>query len=239
MIKQLLRSFHPLEQLERKRISEVNKGILPESCSVLFEHPIPSPDTLIDDIEFIVLDFETTGLDSNNDEILSVGSVTIKNLILSLSSAQHYYMLAANAIKPETAVINHILPEVLIGGCTEKECMEQLVMSLAGKVVVAHCADIEQRFLRRALELSQDTPLPIVFIDTLKLEKSLSDYWGQAKPDLRLSEIRQKKGLPPYLAHNAFADAVATGELFLVLVKEIFSGKRVTIGALLSRSQSH
>ena len=61
----------------------------------------------------------------------------------------------------------------------------------------------------------------------------------QAKPDLRLSEIRQKKGLPPYLAHNAFADAVATGELFLVLVKEIFSGKRVTIGALLSRSQSH
>ena len=79
MIKQLLRSFHPLEQLERKRISEVSKGILPESCSVLFEHPIPSPDTLIDDIEFIVLDFETTGLDSNNDEILSVGSVTIKN----------------------------------------------------------------------------------------------------------------------------------------------------------------
>ena len=58
------------------------------------------------------MDFETTGLDSNNDEILSVGSVTIKNLILSLSSAQHYYMLAANAIKPETAVINHILPEV-------------------------------------------------------------------------------------------------------------------------------
>ncbi|WP_413479195.1 exonuclease domain-containing protein [Vibrio hibernica] len=239
MIKQLLRSFHPLEQLERKRVNEIKKGVLPKSCSILFDYPIPSPDTLIEDIEFVVLDFETTGLDSNNDEILSVGSVTIKEQILSLSSAQHFYMLAANAIKPETAIINHILPEVLIGGCTEKECMEKLLVSLAGKVVIAHCAEIEQRFLRRALELSQDTPLPIVFIDTLKLAKSLSDYWGQAKPDLRLSEIRQKKGLPPYLAHNAFADAVATGELFLVLVKEIFSGKPVTIGALFSRSQSH
>lgn len=236
MIKRLFQSFHPLEQLEKQRMSEWSKGTIPDHLKPLYHTPIPPPDIPFEDLELVVLDFETSGLDPDTDAILSVGMVEIRQQILSLSTGKHYYLLAADAVKPETAVINHILPETLAGGMTEQECVSSVVANLAGKVVVAHGAAIEQAFLRRAFRLPQDVTLPLVWLDTLMLEKSLSVNRGKINPDLRLCHIREEKGLPPYLAHNALADAVATGELLLVLVREVFAGKTPVLGPLVQRS---
>lgn len=51
-----------------------------------------------------------------------------------------------------------------------------------------------------------------------------------------MAHIREQKGLPPYLAHNAFADVVATGELFLALVEEICEDQTPCLGPLVLRS---
>lgn len=236
MIRALFRQFHPLEQLEKQRQAECKKDRLSELAAPLFEHPVPEPDSLITDLTLVVLDFETTGLDLAADQILSIGSVEIRRQVLSLSSARHYYLLAANAIRPETAVINHIVPETLAGGMTEQEGVAHLVSYLAGKVIVAHGAEIEKQFLRRALQLPAEVPLPLAFLDTLNLERSLADNRGKVNQDLRLCQIRAQKGLPPYLAHNAFADAVATGELLLVLLRQIFADQPARLGPLVRRS---
>lgn len=236
MIKRLFQSFHPLEQLEKQRQEECGKGTLATHLKPIFQAPVPAPDTPLEALDLVVLDFETSGLDPETDAILSVGMVEIRQQILSLSSGQHYYLLAADAVKPETAVINHIVPETLAGGMTEQACVEKIIATLAGKVVVAHGAAIEQGFLRRAFQLAPDALLPLVWLDTLMLERSLSANRGKMNPDLRLCHIREQKGLPPYLAHNALADAVATGELLLVLIREIFAGKTPVLGPLVQRS---
>ena len=67
----------------------------------------------------------------------------------------------------------------------------------------------------------------------------MSEYWGKRETfcDLQLTEIRKQKGLPAYLAHNAVADAIATAELFLVLISDIFLDKTVTLEKLLKQQE--
>ncbi|OBX03684.1 DNA polymerase III subunit epsilon [Gallibacterium genomosp. 3] len=219
-----------LQKLEKQRQQALGSSNLPKLALPLYQCPIPNSDIPLSQLSLVALDFETSGLDIAQDRILSVGTVEINQQVLSLSTSQHYYLSSAgDAIKPETAIINHIRPEVLTLGLSEEECLQRLIPYLAGKVVIAHCASIEKNFLKKALQLPANLPLPLVFLDTLCLARSLSEYWGQTNPDLRLAKIRQQKGLPAYLAHNAIADAIATGELFLALVAEIFPNQEVTL----------
>ncbi|OBW96186.1 exonuclease domain-containing protein [Gallibacterium salpingitidis] len=219
----------PLKKLEKQRQKALDSADIPAMALPLFAQAIPNGDTPLSQLPLVALDFETSGLDITQDRILSVGTVEINQQVLSLATAQHYYLSTGEAIKPETAIINHIRPEVLTLGMSEQSCLQQLIPYLAGKIVIAHCATIEQNFLRKALTLSSSLPLPLIFLDTLCLARSLSEYWGKSNPDLRLAEIRQHKGLPAYLAHNAIADAIATGELFLALIAEIFPHQPVTL----------
>lgn len=236
MIKRLFNAFHPLEQLEKQRVAALSKGVVPDVLRPLFESSVPPAETPLDELDLLVLDFETSGLDPEQDRILSMGMVEIRQQILSLSTGQHDYLLEAGAVKAETAVINHIVPETLAHGLTQQACVEKMVANLAGKVVVAHGAGIEQRFIAWLFQLPQDLQLPLVWLDTLMLEKSLAVNMGKVNPDLSLCYVRAEKGLPPYLAHNALADAVATGELLLVLVREIFAGEQPVLGSLVQRS---
>ncbi|MGB5445399.1 MAG: exonuclease domain-containing protein [Psychromonas sp.] len=237
MIKHLLRSSHPLEKLEKQRKKFLKREDIAPHILPYFKNPIPKSNTNIDELSFVIIDFETTGLDPTGDEILSVGLIELKNQILSLSTAEHYYLLTTENIKPETAVINHIVPETLSGGLNKAQFIEKILSSLKDRVVVAHCSTIEKKFLEKALNLPHGVHLPIVWIDTLVLESSLFINKNNFLPDYRLCTIRERKGLPSYLAHNALADAVATGELLLVLIQDIFSNKNHTIGDLFVRSK--
>ncbi len=107
-------------------------------------------------------------------------------------------------------------------------------------ILVAHGAAIERQFLQQWVStcFGLQAELPLLWLDTLALERSLAGNRHSARRDYRLSEIRRSYGLPAYLAHNALADAVATGELLLVQMKHIFAGRRPQLGELYRRSLS-
>ncbi|ETX11174.1 hypothetical protein MUS1_12220 [Marinomonas ushuaiensis DSM 15871] len=66
-------------------------------------------------------------------------------------------------------------------------------------------------------------------MDTLILEKPLlRNKNDTGTGDYQLASVRERHNLPPYLAHNALSDSIATGELFLVLVKIIY-GKSIPL----------
>ncbi|NAW70162.1 DNA polymerase III subunit epsilon [Vibrio sp. V27_P1S3P104] len=238
MIRAWFRRQHPLGYSDKLRRHALAKSRIPAPCLPLFKKPYPSPNTPLADLKCVVLDFETSGLNPKVDEILSVGMIHLHYPVMSLSRAEHYYVESEQCIDSASAVVNHIVPETLLGGISRDELIECLVKNLKGKVVIAHGAEIEKQFLRHLLQLEETLPLPLIFLDTMRLERSLMKYRGVSYPDLRLAHIREQKGLPPYLAHNAFADVVATGELFLVLIEEIFADQTPVLGPLVMRSLS-
>lgn len=76
-MKALLNYFHPLERIKRKRKQYLGTVKLPEALHDLVEQPCPEMTDLAKDSEYIVLDLETTGLDSEQDLILSMGWVNV------------------------------------------------------------------------------------------------------------------------------------------------------------------
>lgn len=84
----LLSYFHPLERIKRRREAYHSSLPLPNVISQLIQQPIPNIADIAMDLDYIVLDFETTGLDSKQDLILSMGWVTISQGKIDLLTAQ-------------------------------------------------------------------------------------------------------------------------------------------------------
>lgn len=227
--------LNEIEKLEKRRLYNLNSHNYDERLKILYETPMLSYDTNIKECDVVSLDFETTGLDFNKDCILSLGFVTIEKGHIDFASAKHQYINAMNKIKGNSAVINQITPEALMNGIDEYEAISSLVNFLAGKIVLCHAKIIEKSFILKALNIKNERDLPLIFLDTLKIERSLVSRYTDIK-DFTLSNIRQRRNLPSYVAHNALADSVATAELFLAQIKDVFSTNTPTLKELYKRS---
>ncbi|MCG7588656.1 3'-5' exonuclease [Photobacterium sp. OFAV2-7] len=233
-MEKLLRYFNPLSSIEREREKRLRQGGLPEHLSALLTKPFPEHGANLNDLEYLVLDFETTGFEPETDDILSVGYLCIKNSKLDMNSAVHTYIQGAEGVKAETAVINHIVPQMLDNGRPLDDVMMQLFQCMKGKILIAHGSTIEKRFIDHYLFTRYKIkPLPLLWIDTLLLEKSLTINKNYQKSgDYRLASVRARHGLPEYSNHGALIDAVATGELFFALISLIFSHSLPRLGSL-------
>ena len=104
-MKRILEHFHPCSRLNRKREQYVKQTTMPEHIKALVQTPRLEAAQFAQDANYIVLDLETTGLDSEEDLILSIGWVDIANGKVDLATSQHMYINSDSQIKPETAVI--------------------------------------------------------------------------------------------------------------------------------------
>ena len=105
---------------------------------------------------------------------------------------------------------------------------------ISGKIILVHCSYIECGFIRKILKLRKKDPLPFLVLDTMEIERKLN----MANPniDVRLSSIRERRHLPEYEAHNALIDSLATAEVFLAQIRDVFKNKPATILPLYKRS---
>ncbi|WP_299694805.1 exonuclease domain-containing protein [uncultured Vibrio sp.] len=198
------------------------------------ETPQPEPMHSMNDIEFISLDFETTGLDFNKDKILSIGIVNVSLDGIDLSSSEEVFIKHGKFIKAETAQINEITPKQLLQGVDLDTAMDWLLERIRGKVVVAHSACIEKQFIESYLHNTYKlSKFPCYFIDTLKIEKQFS-YEGKCNhhTSYQLDDLRRHHNLPVYYSHSAASDAVACAELFLLQFKKFKLFNTSTIGEL-------
>lgn len=183
----------------------------------LLATPVPNFTADVFSVPWLAFDFETSGLDANQDRILSIGSVMVQSGQILLASAQHQYISSDPQVNAHSAVINHITPEMLRDGEALDEAMETLFLRLAGRVAVVHGKMVERAFINAWLQTRYGAEdLPILWIDTLEIERRYQQARRQMQNDLRLSSLRREYRLPDYPAHHALCDAVATAELALV-----------------------
>ncbi|MGL5553278.1 MAG: hypothetical protein ACRDCV_13315, partial [Plesiomonas shigelloides] len=68
--------------------------------------PLPASDADPWSLDMLVLDMETTGLDAQQDSVLSLGMVPIRAGMVQLGQSQHLYLDACAQVRADTAVIN-------------------------------------------------------------------------------------------------------------------------------------
>ncbi len=181
----------------------------------------PTPNTPIFDTPIIALDFETTGLDVNKDDLLSVGYVQMHKEQVYLGTAVHRLITTKQNIPEATAVIHGITDDDALHGGKLRAVVEDMLLAFQGKILLAHHAAIERTFLISAcMNLYGHAPV-LPMIDTLELARQWFDKRGLgfSPHELRLYNLRERYHLPRYHAHSALLDALATAELLLAFIE--------------------
>ena len=221
-----------VDQLRRKALKTARHDIMRDYLSV----PFPGPGQPWEEVEIVSLDFETTGLDPGQDQILSYGKVHIHRGVIRIASAHHQLIQAEGFIPESSAIIHHITDDQANNGLPLDDAMPELLQELAGKVMLVHFSRIEQGFLDAACRKLYGSPFMIPVIDTLSLAERVLRRRNHAIPPsrLRLFNLRDDFRLPIYKAHNALNDAMTTAELFLFLEGEITPAGSTPIKQLIS-----
>lgn len=200
-----------------------------------FQAPWPDEGTQLENIEFMAMDVETTGLDATTHSIVSVGLIPFT--LARIRSDQAWYQLVRppGDLLPESVTFHHITHSDLQQAPRFADIAGDLLERLRGKVAVVHYHPLERAFLDQAFHHALGEGLHFPLVDTMQIEAGLyprrKPGWvarllGKKEISIRLNDCRHRYGLPAYQAHHALTDALATAELLQAQVATHFSGRQ-------------
>ena len=162
---------------------------------------------------FCALDFELDGL-AKNAHLLQAGWVPFSGQIIALDGARSFDIRSNKQLDDTAVTIHGIGEERAAKGERLRVVVEHIIDALAGRLLVAHSAGIEQHALQRVVKQLFGVHLPLRLSCTLTLERTLNPRLVGNGP-YRLGACRKRYGLPDYSAHDALTDAIAAAELFV------------------------
>ncbi len=221
------------KEFQRKRaLAKAAPGPLAEYLAT----PFPHKHSNCRDIGIVAIDLETTGLDPEKDEILSIGLVHIEDWGIKLGTSWHSIVRVDQAIPGETAIIHQITDDQAAAGAPLEQLLPTVLERLAGRAMLVHYSPIEQNFLSAACEKLYGAPFVAPIIDTLEVAQRAYQIRNHTiQPgDLRLFNLRPRYNLPQYKAHNALSDALATAEVFLALADNMYAEQPAPLREFLS-----
>jgi len=189
-------------------------------------------ETKLSDVDFVALDFETTGLDSEQNSIISIGLVPFNLQRIFCRQAKKWYVDPQDNLEEESIIIHGITHSDLKDAPDLRRILEQLLDELAGKIVVVHYRRIERDFFDRNLRALINEGIIFPIIDTMQIEADLQrkqsqrivNWLKRKQPEsIRLANSRLRYNLPTYPPHDALTDAIATAELLQAQIQHHFS----------------
>ncbi|MGF1687423.1 3'-5' exonuclease [Photobacterium japonica] len=184
--------------------------------------PMVSGDTPLKDVPFVSIDFETTGLNAQNDAILTIGLVPFTLARIQCNGSRHWVVNPNRELNESSVVIHGITDSDVKNAPQLNTLLAPILEAMAGKVVLVHYKNIERQFFHHALVNCIGEGIQFPVVDTLDIEYALQRRqcagwlnWlkGKKPGSVRLGHARERYGLPAYQPHHALTDALATAEL--------------------------
>ncbi|UOP12595.1 3'-5' exonuclease [Pseudomonas palleroniana] len=164
---------------------------------------------------WVVVDLETSGLNLNRDQVLSIGAVVIEDGAIDFSQLFER-TLQRSATKLSPSVLIHGLgPSAIAAGSDPVDALLDFMDFVGDSPLLAFHAPFDQHMLCRALKDSLGYRLAHPFLDVADIAPLLC-------PEANIREA----GLDDWInhfhlqvgeRHHASADALATAELMLIL----------------------
>lgn len=178
------------------------------------------------------LDFELTGLNPREDEIISFGAIPIEDGRVQLSSARTSLIRPTREISEASIRVHGIRAADLARAPGLAEAISTLLQAITGRVLVVHTAAVERAFLGRALR-EQGLRLRGPMVDT----EPLGCLWlherdGGVRRRLALGDLATSLQLPGERPHDALGDALTTAQAFIALATHLDALHRETVRSL-------
>jgi DNA polymerase-3 subunit epsilon len=191
-------------------------------------------DAPIDQVRFVVLDTETTGLDPRKDSIITIGAVSvIAGEILLDDSFEALLKISHNT---SSVTVHGITRDEGRQGFDESQALELFLEYLRDGVIVGHHIGHDVTALSVACQRHFSFQLRNRFLDTmdltLHLEKDGAFPGRERIASFTLEALCEIFGVIPHDRHTAPGDAFITAQVFLRLLRLANRSGRKSLGAL-------
>jgi DNA polymerase III subunit epsilon len=177
--------------------------------------PIALGDSALRTQRWVVVDLETSGLNLNRDQVLSIGAVVIEDGAVDFSQLFERTLQRTDTKLSPSVLIHGLGPSAIAAGSDPVEALLDFMEFVGDSPLLAFHAPFDQHMLGRALKDSLGYRLAHPFLD-------VADIAPLVCPEAHIREA----GLDDWIKHfnlqvgerhHASADALATAELMLIL----------------------
>lgn len=170
----------------------------------------------INEVEFIIFDFETTGLNAfHGDEICEVAGAKFKN-----GKTLDTFLSLVNPLRPISAgatSVNGITDEMVKDAPTIERILPEFINFIGDRTLVAHNASFDLSFFSAKLFDMKLSPLPNIILDTLTLSRKLYSQHSRHN----LPELRRRFEIDLEDEHRALSDVIATCKIFDIFLSDL------------------
>ncbi len=179
-------------------------------------------------VDAVVLDLETTGLDTRADRIVEIGALKLRAgkvpdiETVSARGAAHteLFSLRVNpgiAIPPASTAIHGIADADVADAPQTAEALARLAGFRGDSMVIGHAIGFDLAFLKAETGRTGGQWPPTRSLDT----RMLAEIARPDLPDFSLELVCDWLGITPHDRHSALGDVIATAEVFLALVPRL------------------
>ena len=168
--------------------------------------------------EYIVVDIETTGLDTEFNDIIEIGAIHVKDgKVISTFS---------ELIKPPCGYVDEFITdltgitnEMLEGAAPEEEVLPQFIEFVGDHYIVGHNVNFDINFLYDAIYRHFNKRFQNDFIDTMRISRKLHPDWQHN----RLKDVSSYYCVDCSNAHRALRDCEITYDCYVALHQEVIN----------------
>ena len=197
------------EKLGMKVIYGMEGYLVDDAAKAIFGED----DTGFDD-EFVVFDIETTGLSAMTCKITEIGAVLVRNgEVLKVFST---FVNPEGHIPEEITELTGITDDMVSDAPSQGDAVKAFIEFVGKRTVVAHNANFDMGFIRRAAEnagIHFDPP----YLDTLSMSRFLNPELKNHKLDTLVDFYR----LGDFNHHRACDDAEVTAKIFCKMTEKL------------------
>lgn len=197
------------------------------------------PETPVEQVRFVVLDSETTGLDPRRDRIVTIGAIAVAgHEIVIEDSFEAMVRLAYNS---SAVTVHGVTREESQAGLDEREALARFREYLGDGVIVGHHIghDVEtfNAGYGRHFGWRMENPSLDTMELTLNLEKDGAFGGREEIRDFSLDGLCALFHIAPHDRHTAAGDAFLTALVFQRLLRLGLKHGRRTLGSVLERGE--
>ncbi len=160
---------------------------------------------------FSVVDIETTGLNSKDDDIVAIAVVPVTNMKIIVHDS-YYTLVRPQKYRIEAMKYHGIGKDNLQNAPTFAE-IAGLILEKLEDTLVGYSVEFDYKFLKRHFKRI-GVHLKKELLDIALVENWLGRERGDADLDLSLEAIMDRYGLRQFYRHHASADAFFTAQIF-------------------------
>ena len=191
---------------------------------------LPGPDALdqrtLRQQRWVVVDVETSGLNLDRDEVLSIGAVVIEDGAIDFSQQFERTLMRTDHKLSPSVLIHGLGPSAIAAGSEPAEALLDFMTFVSDSPLLAFHAAFDEHMLGRALKESLGYHLLHPFLDVAHIAPFICPNANLRQAGL--DDWTRFFGLHAEERHHASADALVTAELALILFSH---ARRLGIGS--------